>query len=72
MHHGCGPKIRGVTSKQPLERKGDSMDIVLGGLFLLGGLALAVLLGIVLYRDPEKKAQTAFTPVGTRRDAETA
>lgn len=32
------------------------MSIFFGILFMLGGLALAVLLGIVLYRDPKKEA----------------
>jgi hypothetical protein len=33
------------------------MSIFFGILFMLGGLALAVLLGIVLYRDPKKEAR---------------
>jgi hypothetical protein len=33
------------------------MDILFGVVFLLFGLALAVLLGIVLYRDPQKEIQ---------------
>ena len=37
-------------------RQGDlSMSIFFGVLFMLAGLALAVLLGIVLYRDPKKE-----------------
>jgi hypothetical protein len=31
------------------------MSIFFGVLFMLAGLALAVLLGIVLYRDPKKE-----------------
>jgi len=48
------------------------MTIALGIVIMLVGLALAVMLGIVLYRDPRKEAQTARTTVGIRRDAETA
>jgi hypothetical protein len=48
------------------------MNIAFGILFMLGGLALAVLLGIVLYRDPRKEAQTAPTTVGVRREPKTA
>jgi hypothetical protein len=47
------------------------MEIALGVLFMFGGLALAVLLGIVLYRDPKKEAQTARITVGACREAET-
>lgn len=48
------------------------MNIAFGVLFMLGGLALAVLLGIVLYRDPKKERQTARTTVGVQRNPETA
>jgi len=34
------------------------MSILLGIVFLLGGLALAVFLGIVLYRAPQKDVQS--------------
>lgn len=33
------------------------MSIFFGVLFMLAGLALAVLLGIALYRDPKKEIQ---------------
>ena len=33
------------------------MSIFLGIVFLLGGLALAVMLGIVLYRDPKREVR---------------
>jgi len=42
------------------------MSIFFGLVFLLVGLALAVLLGIVLYRDPHKDVQ----PLGTVLKAE--
>jgi hypothetical protein len=48
------------------------MNIAFGILFMLGGLALAVLLGIVLYRDPKKEPQTARTTAGVRREPKTA
>ena len=71
--HGRHPKIRRV-SRQPLAKKREEvpMTIALGIVIMLAGLALAVMLGIVLYRDPRKEAQTARTTVGIRRDAETA
>jgi hypothetical protein len=42
------------------------MSILFGIVFLLFGLALAVLLGIVLYRDPQRDVQ----PLGTVLKAE--
>lgn len=37
------------------------MSFLFGFVFLLFGLALAVLAGIVLYRDPQKDTQAAGT-----------
>jgi hypothetical protein len=37
------------------------MHIVFGILFLLAGLALAVFLGIALYREPEKRTSRPAT-----------
>ena len=34
-----------------------SMNILFGIIFLLGGLALAVILGVVLYRDPKREVR---------------
>jgi hypothetical protein len=34
-----------------------SMNILFGIIFLLGGLALAVFLGVVLYRDPKREVR---------------
>jgi len=44
------------------------MSILLGIVFLLLGLALAVLLGIVLYRDPQRDVQTLRTALKPEKD----
>jgi hypothetical protein len=44
------------------------MSIFFGLVFLLVGLALAVLLGIVLYRDPQKNAQALGTILKAEKD----
>jgi len=48
------------------------MSIFFGIVFLLGGLALAVLLGIVLYREPKKEHQSHGAVLRTEKDPKTA
>jgi hypothetical protein len=48
------------------------MSIFLGLVFLLAGLALAVFLGITLYRDPEKDVQAHGTVLKAEKDPEAA
>jgi hypothetical protein len=48
------------------------MNIFFGIVFLLGGLALAVLLGIALYRDPKKELQPHGAVLRTEKDPKTA
>jgi hypothetical protein len=48
------------------------MSILLGIVFLLGGLALAVFLGIVLYRDPKKDVQPGINRIGAEKTPEAA
>ncbi len=48
------------------------MSILFGIVFLLGGLALAVLLGIVLYRDPKKEIRPHINSLATGKDSEAA
>jgi hypothetical protein len=50
----------------------DSMHLGFGIVLLLGGLALSVFLGISLYTDPKKKAQTAQNPALASKGTETA
>ena len=47
------------------------MSILFGIIFMLVGLALAVLLGIVLYRDPKKELRPQGVVLGTGKDPET-
>jgi hypothetical protein len=48
------------------------MSIFFGIVFLVVGLALAVMLGIVLYRDPKNDAQTVRTSAELGKSPETA
>ncbi len=48
------------------------MNILFGFVFLSVGLALAVLLGIVLYRDPKKDAPALGTILKAEKDPEAA
>jgi hypothetical protein len=48
------------------------MSIFFGLVFLLLGLALAVLLGIVLYREPKKEPRIHGTVLSAGKDPETA
>ena len=48
------------------------MNIIFGIVFLFGGLALAVMLGIVLYRDPKNDPQTVLTSAEFQKNPETA
>ena len=48
------------------------MSILLGLVFLLVGLALAVFLGIALYRDPKKDVQAHGTVLKAEKDPEAA
>jgi hypothetical protein len=48
------------------------MSMIFGILFILAGLALAVFLGIVLYREPEKKLQPHEAVLRTGKDPKTA
>jgi hypothetical protein len=48
------------------------MSILFGIVFMLGGLALAVLLGIVLYRDPKKAVQLQGSILRAGKDPEAA
>ena len=48
------------------------MSILLGSVFLLVGLALAVLLGIVLYREPKKDAPVIETTLKAEKDPQAA
>jgi hypothetical protein len=48
------------------------MSILLGLVFLLAGLALAVFLGIALYRDPKKDVQALGTALKAGKDPEAA
>jgi hypothetical protein len=52
LHYGGDPEIRRITTAST--QGGLSMSILFGIVFLLGGLGLAVFLGIVLYRDPKR------------------
>ncbi len=44
------------------------MSILLGLVFLLAGLALAVFLGIALYQDPKKDVQALRTVLKAEKD----
>lgn len=46
------------------------MSIFLGIVFLLGGLALAVMLGIVLYRDPKREVRVQADILRTGQSTE--
>jgi hypothetical protein len=48
------------------------MNLLFGALFLLGGLALAVFLGIVLYREPKKEVRLQADILKTERSTEAA
>jgi hypothetical protein len=48
------------------------MSIFLGIVFLLGGLALAVFLGIILYRDPPKYVQPHLERIGDEKSPQAA
>lgn len=48
------------------------MSIFFGIVFLLGGLALAVFLGIILYRDPKKDDQLHVDRTSTKNSPEAA
>lgn len=48
------------------------MSIFLGIVFLLGGLALAVMLGIVLYRDPKREVRPHENTLRTEKKPEAA
>jgi hypothetical protein len=43
------------------------MNILFGIIFLLGGLALAVFLGIILYRDPQEDVQPRVKRIGDEK-----
>ena len=49
-----------------------SMNLWFGVLFALCGLALAVLLGIVVYRDPQAKMRSDEKTLGAQKAAERA
>jgi ABC-type Fe3+ transport system permease subunit len=49
-----------------------SMSLWFGVIFALCGLALAVLLGIVIYRDPQAKLRSVEKPLGVQKAAERA
>jgi hypothetical protein len=63
LHNGCGQEIRRIKERRILKEFFimSTMQIGFGILFLIGGLALAVLLGIALYREPEKKTSRTAT-----------
>jgi hypothetical protein len=48
------------------------MNILFGIVFLLGGLALAVFLGIILYRDPQKNVQPHVKRIGDEKGPQAA
>jgi hypothetical protein len=48
------------------------MSILFGIVFLLGGLALAVFLGIVLYRDPKREVRPHANRIATEKGPEAA
>lgn len=47
-----------------------SMSIGFGLIFALCGLALAVLLGIVIYRDPQARVRSVEKPLGPQKAPE--
>jgi len=49
-----------------------SMNLLFGIFFLLGGLALAVSLGIVLYRDPKREVRPHENILRTEKKPEAA
>lgn len=48
------------------------MSIFFGIVFCLVGLALAVLLGLYLYREPKKELRPHASPLKVQKDLETA
>jgi hypothetical protein len=69
VYHGSVPKIRRMTTTQAKKEGVDmnsfaTMSPIFGVFFALAGLALAVILGLVLY--PNKKQKTASSKQSLR------
>jgi hypothetical protein len=68
VHHGSVPEIRRLKPSAAQERHPmfESMSIPVGIIFGLTGFALAILLGMTLYKDRPSEAQHKMPVVGAQ------